>query len=82
MTSWAYSTMAKQTSKCYDMMEFHSSFNCNQHLDKYECPDTIIDYNGNSKGYRIIIHDGWTSGIEIKFCPWCGTKLNKYDRSQ
>lgn len=58
-------------------MDYHSTLNCEQHLDKYECPDTLIDYSKNSKCYKIIIHDGGTSGIEIKFCPWCGTKLNK-----
>lgn len=64
------------------MMEYHSTFNCKQHADKYECPDTLIDYNKKSESFAIIIHDGGTSGIEIKFCPWCGTELKSQNASQ
>ncbi|WP_081894204.1 DUF6980 family protein [Muricauda sp. MAR_2010_75] len=60
---------------CCEMMKVFTTFNCDLHKDKYECPDTLIDHNTKSEYYSIIIHDGGTSGIEINFCPWCGTKL-------
>ncbi|MEW2920216.1 hypothetical protein AB1A65_02030 [Muricauda sp. ANG21] len=67
--------MSEKKSYCCEMMENNTAFNCELHIDKYECPDTLIDYNPKSNYYSIIIHDGGTSGIEINFCPWCGTKL-------
>ena len=69
--------MLEKKSYCCEMMKINAEFNCDLHLDKYECPDTLIDHNMESDYYSIIIHDGGTSGIEIKFCPWCGTKLSK-----
>ena len=46
---------------------------CNQHADRYDCPDALIDQVRG--GYGIIVHDGSTSFIKIAFCPWCGAKL-------
>ena len=55
------------------MMEKHSLFNCDKCKDKFECADTLIhEKNGV---YGIIVHDGGSSFIEIKFCPWCGEVL-------
>lgn len=42
--------------------------------DKYECPDCILISSGD--GYGIPIHDGGSSFIVIKFCPWCGSALS------
>ncbi|UII20502.1 DUF6980 family protein [Fulvivirga ligni] len=61
---------------CCEMMDYHTSFHCSRHKDKYECPDTLIDYSSQTKSYRVIIHDGGTSGIEMNYCPWCGTKIS------
>ena len=43
-------------------------------------PDAIIIgdkvfKSKKNKDYGIIIHDGGSSFITIKFCPWCGKKL-------
>lgn len=69
--------MISDKKKCCEMMEYNSNFICEQHLNKYECPDTLIDYNEKSGSYSIIIHDGGESGIEIKYCPWCSQELNQ-----
>lgn len=69
--------MNENNSKCCEMMEYHSKHNCIEHENKYDCPDSLIDFNEQSKNYILIIHDGGTSGIEIKFCPWCGKNLKK-----
>ena len=29
----------------------------------------------SSREYKLIIHDGGSSGMLIQFCPWCGTRL-------
>lgn len=29
-----------------------------------------------SKEYGLIVHDGGTSYVAIRFCPWCGVRLS------
>jgi hypothetical protein len=67
--------MKKETEYCCDSMKDFSTLNCDLHKDKYDCPDVLIDLNKNWTDFRIIIHDGGSSGIEINYCPWCGKKL-------
>jgi hypothetical protein len=55
--------------------------NCDIHSNKFECPDTIISYTKKFNEYGIIIHDGGTSSIRIRYCPWCGTKLPESTRN-
>ena len=45
-----------------------------------ECSDAIIHYDNKFNEYGIMIHDGGTSHIIIKFCPWCGRKLPESKR--
>jgi len=65
---------------CEDLAE-HVSSRCEKH-DAYECPDKVIinikrgdELRGYECGYGLPIHDGGSSYIEIKFCPWCGADL-------
>ena len=37
--------------------------------------DAIITYDKSHKSFGIPIHDGGSSYISIKFCPWCGKSL-------
>lgn len=37
--------------------------------------DCIIRYDKSHKEYGIPIHDGGSSYISIKYCPWCGKEL-------
>jgi hypothetical protein len=53
---------------------------CDIHSDKYECPDSLVVYSRKYTEYGIIIHDGGTSYILIKYCPWCGAKLPESTR--
>jgi hypothetical protein len=46
---------------------------CDQHLDRNDCPDSLIGMVRG--GYGIIVHDGGSSVVEVQFCPWCGKKL-------
>lgn len=54
-------------------MAYHLDDHCDQHLDPYECADTIV-VKGSS-GYGIPIHGSGSSHIEIRHCPWCGKRL-------
>lgn len=56
------------------------AFNCKTHKTPYECPDQVLDYSKKFDEYGLIIHDGGTSQLEIKFCPWCGKPLPESKR--
>ncbi len=60
-------------------MEYHLKefFNSSEEKDN---PDVIIKYIPKFDEYGIPIYDGGSSMIEIKFCPWCGTKLPESKR--
>lgn len=69
--------MSKGTSQmhCCSMMAENVSSQCEQHPHRKDCPDALVDYFPSSKSYVIMIHDGGSSGISIKYCPWCGSRL-------
>ncbi len=57
------------------MMMSNVNHVCEQHPDPFDCADHLIYYSKKRKTYGIIIHDGGSSMISIKYCPWCGSKL-------
>jgi hypothetical protein len=58
---------------CCDRMEHDLNQKCEIHEDRSDCPDAFIAFD---KGrYGLLVHDGGSSSIEIKYCPWCGSKL-------
>jgi hypothetical protein len=50
---------------------------CEQHPDRFDCPDALIHYSPRSRGYGIIVHDGGSSFVTIAFCPWCSSPLGR-----
>jgi hypothetical protein len=60
---------------CCDRMNLDLSQKCDIHEDRSDCPDALIAFIDG--GYGLRIHDGGSSYIEIKYCPWCGSKLPK-----
>ena len=58
---------------CCARMKFDLEQKCDQHPDRYECPDSIVA--AVRGGFGLIIHDGSGSVIEISYCPWCGSQL-------
>ena len=63
---------------CCETMNYHLDFKCDIHKDDFDCPDKIIYLSKKNKEFGIIIHDGGSSYIKIKYCPWCGSKLKKF----
>lgn len=59
---------------CKDMLR-EASRVCDQHPDRYECPDCLVHYSPQFREYGLIIHDGGTAKLRIRFCPWCGARL-------
>lgn len=47
---------------------------------KYDDVDVVMNRWKNGT-YGIPIHDGGTSVIVIKYCPWCGQQLPKPKKS-
>lgn len=59
---------------CCEPMNADLHFVCDQHPDRYDCPDVILHYSEDGR-YGIYVPDGGTSWRQIAFCPWCGKKL-------
>lgn len=60
---------------CCESMRYWASYRCEQHPEPATCPDNIVFYSDANGSYGIRIHDGGSSYIEIKHCPWCGARL-------
>ncbi len=56
-------------------MQHHAEEKCDEHPDRFECVDLLIHYSPKFDLYGIMIHDGGSAVIVIKYCPWCGAKL-------
>lgn len=59
---------------CCEMMTSNANY-CDQRPDPYDCPDSLIAYNGRFDEYGLIVHDGGHSRVRIEYCPWCGAYL-------
>lgn len=58
-----------------EMMRANVENGCEQHAERSDCPDCLVDYWPATRTYGLMIHDGGSSAVTIRFCPWCGTKL-------
>jgi hypothetical protein len=67
---------------CCERMEEGLKLDCSQHADEFECPDSLVYYADRSNEYGLIVHDGGTSYIVIRYCPWCGAKLPESKRHE
>ncbi|MBV1852777.1 hypothetical protein KUA19_21820 [Catellatospora sp. NEAU-YM18] len=57
------------------MMKANAEHRCDDHPDPFDCADNLIWYDPESGRYGLIIHDGGSSFIAIRYCPWCATEL-------
>jgi hypothetical protein len=60
---------------CCEDMEREAERVCEQHPNRFDCPDCLIHYSAHMREYGLIIHDGGTASARIRFCPWCGQSL-------
>jgi hypothetical protein len=60
---------------CCDAMEKAVTSSCPDHPRRFDCPDALIDYSRRSDAFGLIVHDGGSSAIGIRFCPFCGSSL-------
>lgn len=67
---------------CCDDMKYHLEHKCDIHENIFDCADNLFIYNHIMNEYGIIIHDGGSSYIEIKYCPFCGKFLGNSKREE
>ena len=59
---------------CCEMMQGNVTNMCDQHPDRYDCPDMLVDRVRG--GFGLMIRSDAGGGvIEIRYCPWCGSNL-------
>ncbi|HTN46576.1 MAG TPA: hypothetical protein VL098_09530 [Flavipsychrobacter sp.] len=59
----------------YHLIEYHKEKQELKNNSEYINYDSVIVYDKSQKYYGIPIHDGGSSYIKIKHCPWCGTQI-------
>ena len=67
---------------CCTRMSEMVAYTCEQHPDRFYCPDCLVQYLPKFDEYGLIIHDGGSSIISIGFCPWCGARLPESKRDR
>ena len=60
---------------CCERMDADLAQVCDDHPNRFDCPDALVYYAEKPKRYGLIVHDGGSSFIEIEYCPWCGSKF-------
>jgi hypothetical protein len=60
---------------CCTNLKRNVEHQCEQHADPADCPDALVGQFEAEYGIRV--HDGGTSYVAIRFCPWCGTDLTR-----
>lgn len=64
---------------CCETMKQKIEYKCDVHPDPRDCPDNLISYYEKENLYGLIVHDGGSSSIRIKYCPWCGANISDID---
>lgn len=60
---------------CEDMKE-QLLRTCNVHADPSNCPDALVVHVEEAGEFGIRVHDGGSSFVSIRHCPWCGAALS------
>jgi hypothetical protein len=67
---------------CCEAMARAVTTECEQHPDRFDCPDALMRYSERFCEYGIIVHDGGSAICSIDFCPWCGARLPASQRER
>jgi hypothetical protein len=82
MTENQGSEVAMTRLHCCEQMTYHANYHCSLHQHPFDCPDKLVSYTPKYDEYGLIVHDGGSSSIMIRYCPWCGIKLPPSRRDQ
>ncbi len=68
------------TRHCCGEMAAALAFECEQHTDPFDCPDTLIVFHELFGEYGLPVRDGGASYLVISNCPFCGGRLPESGR--
>ena len=60
---------------CCDQMARQAQHTCEAHSDLRARPDSLVVHLQATGQFGLRVHDGGSSFITIRHCPWCGTNL-------
>jgi hypothetical protein len=60
---------------CCPEMEDRLRWRCEQHDRPGSYPDCVVWYYPGRGEFGLPVHDGGSSYIAIRHCPWCGAAL-------
>jgi hypothetical protein len=60
---------------CCGQMARQLQHTCEAHSDLRDCPDSLVIHYRTQANSGLRVHDGDSSFITIRHCPWCGTDL-------
>ena len=58
---------------CCELFSYYLNYTCDLHTDRCDCPDVVLVRKGEQ--YGIPLHDGTRRWIPIRYCPWCGKRV-------
>jgi hypothetical protein len=67
---------------CCEQMARQVEHTCAQHPDLYDCPDALVIRRTDIGEFGLRIHDGGSSYVAIRHCPWCGSDLIAHGASE
>ena len=67
--------MSDERRICCEVMAAQLRWSCDRHELPEECPDCLVWYYPRSSAFGLPVHDGGSSFMHIKYCPWCGADL-------
>jgi hypothetical protein len=62
-------------------MAYHATFNCEKHINLYQCSDAPILYKEKWDEYSLGPRGGRGDEYVIYSCPWCGVNLPESKRN-
>jgi len=60
---------------CCEQMKGQVEHSCDLHPDLSNCPDSLVVHINRTGEFGLRVHDGGSSFIAIRHCPWCGADL-------
>jgi hypothetical protein len=68
--------LARQMEYCCEDMKEQLLRTCDVHADLSNCPDALVVHVEDPGEFGIRVHDGGSSFVSIRHCPWCGAALS------
>jgi hypothetical protein len=69
------SSLLMVEARCCERMADAVASECDEHPNRWDCPDALGGYWPKLREYGLLVHDGGSSMVVIEHCPWCGVRL-------